>query len=66
MAEFEPIRKIEETRTLNVTCVGSGLGLYLPKDLVDTYGISPVDRIKVTLSEIYRERVPVEGVKAHE
>ena len=56
MAEFEEIRKINETRTLTVYYMGSGLALYLSKDLKDLYGIQGGDRVKAKLLEIYRPK----------
>lgn len=56
MGSLEKIGKIGETRTLRCAQRGKGLYLYLPKDLVEIYGLMGRDRIEAKLGNIYRER----------
>jgi len=54
MPSLEKIGKIDETRTLRCAQRGSGLYLFLPKDLVEIYELMGGDRITVKLLEHYR------------
>jgi len=56
MKRVEVIGKVGETRTLRVSCRGGGYYLYLPRDLVEVYGILAGDRIEVKLGRIYRPK----------
>jgi len=56
MERFEPIGKIGESRTLRVSVRGGGYYLYMPRDLVEIYGILSGDRIEVKLGRIYRPK----------
>ena len=54
--EFEKIGEVRETRTLNVSQRGTGLYLFLPKGLVEVYGLMAGDRIKAKLTDIFRPK----------
>ena len=57
-SEWEQIGKIKEITTLPVSARGTGLCLYISKVAADTYGIVAGDRIKTSLNEHFRKRVP--------
>jgi len=54
--EFKEIGTIGLTQLLRVSVQGAGLYLYLPKDIVDVYGIWAGDRIEVKLGTIHRQK----------
>jgi len=54
--EYQEIGKIGHEALLNVTTKGTGLCLYLPKDIVDVHGIMASDRIEVKLERHYRQK----------
>jgi len=55
--EYEKIGEIRETHSLRVSQQGEGLYLYLPKGLTEVHGIWAGDRIKVTLSDLFRPKL---------
>lgn len=57
-------REIKETLTLNVSGQGTGLYLYLPKDLREQYNINAGDRVKVQLKQLYKRDWAAEGNEA--
>jgi hypothetical protein len=52
--EYERIEDIKETHSLRVSSRGEGYCLYLPRSLVDQYGLITSDRVKVELRDHYR------------
>jgi len=55
MAEkFRLVGKIDETHSLRVSARGEGLCLYLPKSLVELYGLLSGDKVKAQLKEHFR------------
>ena len=62
--EFEKIGEVKETRTLNISQRGNGLYLFLPKGLVEVYGLRTGDRIKAKLMDLYRPKKDVQGEPA--
>jgi len=62
MGRMEPVGKIGESRTLRVSVRGGGYYLYLPRDVVEVYGILAGDRVEVKLGRIYRPKIPEEEV----
>jgi len=61
--EFEEIGEISLLTLLRVSAQGAGLYLYIPKDLVDVYGIMAGDRIEAKLGKIHRSTKLVRGFK---
>ena len=57
MSTIEKIGTIGETRTLKCSNRTGTLYLYLPKALVDLYGLLGGDMVKVKLGEIYRQKM---------
>jgi hypothetical protein len=54
LKKWKYVRDVGEKLTLNVSGAGSGLYLHLPKDLCNTYGIIAGDRMKVTLTDLFK------------
>lgn len=59
--KWKHIREIKELLTLNVSGHGTGLYLYLPKDLVEQYDITAGDRVKVQLRDLFKRDWHGEG-----
>lgn len=57
-------REIKETLTLNVASSGTGLYLFLPKDLREQYEINAGDRVKVQLKQVFKRDWAAEGNEA--
>jgi hypothetical protein len=47
-------QKIDLQALLRVSAHGDGLYLFIPRDIVDVYGIVSGDRVKVKLLNLYR------------
>ena len=61
--EFQQIGDIGETRALSVVTKGNGLALYLPRVLVEIYGLRPGDQVKASLLDHYRPKIETMEVK---
>jgi len=61
--EFEEIRNIGLTTLLRVSVQGDGLYLYIPKNIIEVYGIMAGDRIEVKLGTVHREKKYVKRAK---
>jgi len=53
---YEKIGEIKEVTTLQVSARGSGLCLYLPKQLCETYGVIAGHRLKVAIGDHFRPK----------
>jgi len=56
MQEYVEVGKIDRAPLLRVSARGGALYLYLPKDMVEAYGIMSGDLIEVKLGAIRRSR----------
>jgi len=61
--KYVVVGKIGLKPLLRVSVRGSALYLYLPKDLVEAYGIMAGDQIEVMLGEIRRREKYAPGAK---
>ena len=59
--EFTEIGSVGLTTLLNVSARGTGLYLFIPKKIVEVYGIMNGDRIEVKLGKMHREKRFVKG-----
>jgi len=55
MKEYKEVGEIGRSPLLRVSARGAALYLYLPKDLVEAYGIIASDLIEVKLGKILRQ-----------
>jgi len=55
VTEYRVVGKIGLRTLLKAAARGGALYLYVPKDLVDVYGLMGGDQVEVTLGEIRRE-----------
>jgi len=51
---FQKVQKIDETHSLRVSARGEGYCLYLPRGLVELYGLLTGDKIKAHLTDHFR------------
>jgi hypothetical protein len=55
LSDWERIDVLKEVQTLPVSSRGSGLCLYLPKDICQVYGLIAGDRLTVKMLDHYRK-----------
>ena len=56
LSQWEEIGDLKETLTLSVSARGNGVCVYLPKDIMDVYGLLSGDMLKVSLRNHFRKR----------
>jgi hypothetical protein len=55
-SEWDLLAKLDEVVTLPVSARGTGMCLFLPKDLWELYGIVCGDRIQIAFKKHYRKK----------
>ena len=61
--EFEKVKSLKITVLMRVSAHGNGLYLYLPKDIVEAYGIIAGNKLGVQILDHYQPKT-AKGVKA--
>jgi len=57
-SNWERIDVLKEDQTLPVSSRGSGLCLYLPKDICEVYGLIAGDMLKIRMLDHFRKNKP--------
>jgi hypothetical protein len=58
LSDWERIDVLKEDQTLPVSSRGSGLCLYLPKDICEVYGLISGDMLKIRMLDHFRKSKP--------
>jgi hypothetical protein len=58
LSDWERIDVLKEDQTLPVSSRGSGLCLYLPKDICEVYGLISGDMLKIRMLDHFRKIKP--------